>query len=175
MKKLYLLFFFLTGLVPTYSQQMGMSLGLSSKLFLPLDIHYAGSNGFGIKFNFSNNLNKGTEGEDYTSTINWDQFPEDHVKNGAYYTTYDLGLGKYFENFYVLGMLGLARETLFRNCFDDFHILGDNGYYYKQTAGSTDINIGAEIGLIKNNFLFGIHATRFTGIGIKIGYAFDFY
>ena len=174
MKKILLSIICLALWITSYSQQFGLSMGLTSKLYLPFDIHYATINGFGLKFNFSLDLNPGTKGENYSSTINWDQFPEDHLNQGSYYTTYDLGLGKYFENFYLLGLLGIAKETKYRNCFDDFHILGNNGYYYKQIIGKSDINLGGEIGLIINNFLIGLHATIYSGIGLKIGYKLEF-
>ena len=157
----------------SYSQQIGISVGLTSNLCMPIDFYYASHNGFGFKLNFSPDLNPGKKGQKY-SVIGWDQFPDDLLKEDSYYTTCDLGIGKYFHSFFVLALAGLASETVYRNCFDDSHILSHSGYYYKQIKGGSHLDFGVELGYIKRNVLLGLHVTRYSGIGFKIGYRHQF-
>ncbi len=170
MRKLFILILILIFSELCLAQQFGVSFGITAKSYVPFDMYFVNSNGLGFKVNCGLDISKGQKGEDYTETINWDAFPEDHVSEGSYYTTIDFGVGKYFEKVYFLGLVGVAKQTLYRNCFDSYHILGDNGDYYKRAKGINELNYGVEVGYFKNNFIFGLHYTKFTGIGLKIGF-----
>lgn len=153
----------------SFAQKFGISFGITTNTFIPVDAYFVTPNGIGFKFNLGLPGSPGTKGEDYSNTINWDQFSEDHRMESSYVTTIDFGAGKVFKNFYFFGLLGVATETRFRNCFDKFHILGDNGYYFKTGDGTNHLNFGAETGYLFRYLSAGIHYSRYTGIGVKIG------
>jgi len=146
----------------------GISIGYDSKLHLLLDISYFDKSGISGKFCVGLKLPNGTEGKAY-NTINWDQFPEDIIKEGSYYNTYDFGLGYYFYDFYVFGIVGFANKNLYRNNFDKFHILGDNGKYYLTLDQGFYLNYGCEVGYKVKKFLISIVYSKYGEIGLKCG------
>lgn len=105
--------------------------------------HFGGGRIMYFGFAWHHEIFKGVKGE-YYDVINWDQFPEDHKDEGNYYNVFLLKLGSNVKqqnsSFYI--NLGLNAETKYRNCFDDFHILGDNGKYWKKISGKTSFAYG---------------------------------
>ncbi|MEA1886530.1 MAG: hypothetical protein U9N72_04905 [Bacteroidota bacterium] len=154
-----------------YPQGFGIGLGYGTNKMLSGEIAFITADMWNIKFIFGSQIPNGTEGE-YYDTINWDEFSEDHIKEGSYWSRIDLGIGKTFGNFYINGILGYAPKTLYRNCFDEFHILGDNGYYHKTVKGGGKINIGADLGVYIDKFYIGLDASTVGGINAKIGFIF---
>lgn len=149
---------------------LGIAFGYSNENHLLMDLAFVHSSGIGLKLGLGLELAIGTEGEDYTNTINWDQYPKDLVKEGSYLTTFDFSFGYFHKYFFVLGLIGYANETEYRNCFDDFHILGDNGKYYKTRNGDSGLNFGGEIGLrLLNGITISCLYSEYNGIGGKIG------
>ncbi len=157
-----------------FSQSIGSSVGFSSKSYFLLDSYFATKKGLTFKINMSADLSRGLKGEDYTGTINWDAFPEDHITEGSFINTFDFGVGKSFNRFIILGLLGIAIETDYRNCFDKYHILGANGYYYKTIIGNKDLNYGIEVSYLMSRILFSMSYTKYSGIGAKIGFYLRF-
>ena len=105
----------------------------------------------------------------------WDEYPEDHTGEGSYYTpiTFDLG---YSIKSLVIGVgAGPAIKTKYRNCFDDYHILGDNGYYYKEAKDGVSTDYKAFV-KYKFSSQMGLHLylsaqyTYRTGAGIVLGF-----
>jgi hypothetical protein len=168
MKKILILFGIIISMNCS-AQKIGVSFGYTTKSYIPIDFYFASSSGLGLKISLSVDTKKNTEGENYSSTINWDAFPEDHKSEGSYLTPIDFGIGKFFDQFYVFGLIGFSNETLYRNCFDNFHILGENGNYYKLVEGNNDLNYGIEAGYFKSNINIGIIYTKYTGLGFKLG------
>jgi len=82
----------------------------------------------GIGFDMS--INSGEEGE-YYSEINWDEFPGDIVSSGKYIEPLFLQLGyNILGNLYCGVGLGFGEVIYYRNMYDNYHILGNNGSYY---------------------------------------------
>lgn len=116
---------------------------------------------------------KGTKGELY-ETVNWDGLPEDHIKEGSYYTPITFDLGYDFNSFTVGIGAGVAIGTKYRNCFDDFHILGNNGSYYKEVKDGTsgEFKVFAKYRFQSKTGIhcyLGAQYTIKTGIGATIG------
>jgi len=140
----------------------GMSIGYASKKHLLIDFTFVHKTGLGGKLYFGINVAPGTEGENLDKTINWDEFSEDHVEFGSYHNAYDLGLGYYFDFLYIVGIFGFGHETVYRNCSDEFHILGDNGKYFKTKSGEYGLNYGGELGIIINKLTVSFQYTEYV-------------
>ncbi len=151
----------------------GMGIGYTSGGYLPINFHYTYKKvyyGFSVAFP----LSKGTKGELYT-VINWDENSEDHVKEGSYYTPITFDMGYDFNDFTIGAGAGIAVGTKYRNCFDNYHILGNNGSYYKEVSNGTtgEFKIFAKYRFYSQT---GIHCylsaqyTIRTGIGATIGF-----
>lgn len=109
---------------------------------ISFDVGYTPENYLNFNFNVLSNkilygfsydqiINSGKVGEHYT-TINWDQFPEDRQSQGVFIgnlLTFNLGYSL-FKRFAIGIGLGIGEEIIYRNMFDEFHILGYNGYYH---------------------------------------------
>ena len=73
--------------------------------------------------------------------------------------------------------VGIAVGTKYRNCFDEFHILGDNGNYYKTTSNGTtgEFKVFAKYRFPTKNpypicrFYISAQYSIRTGIGATIG------
>lgn len=159
--------------IPRKKSYIGMGIGYTSDGYLPISFHYTHKK---VLYGLSVSIptSKGTKGEQYT-VVNWDENSEDHVKEGSYYTpvTFDLGYG--FNDFTIGIGVGLAVGTKYRNCFDEYHILGNNGSYYKEVSDGTSGEFKA---FAKYRFKSrtGIHCylsaqyTIKTGVGAMIGF-----
>jgi hypothetical protein len=157
---------------PVKDSFLGLGIGYASGGYVPINFHYTHNKvyyGFSVSFPVS----KGTEGERY-KTINWDELSEDHVKEGSYYTPITFDFGCDFNSFTVGIGLGVAIGTKYRNCFDDFHILGDNGSYYKEVKEgiSGEFKVFAKYRLQSRtgiHYYLGAQYTVKTGVGVTIG------
>ena len=159
--------------VPQKDLYFGVGLGFTSESFVPINLHVQYKK---MYYGLSTALpvSKGTEGTKYDN-INWDEIPEDHEGEGSYYTpiTFDLG---YSIKSLVVGIgVGPAMKTKYRNCYDDYHILGDNGAYYIEAKDGVSADYKA---FIKYRFKsqMGIHLylsaqyTYRTGVGVVLGF-----
>ena len=116
------------------------------------------------------------------NNIGWNQFPEDHYKQGAYYEFTDLGLHYLIHKNIIIGAkVGLGKETVFRNCYDRFEILGNDGYYYMmRSSGNRKNNIGFDVDYVWNapnsgiSVLAGLSWSTIYKTGISIGYFVSF-
>lgn len=163
----------------SFSQSFDVGLGYGSGSILYLDIGYFAKNNIAYYIEFGTQLPSGVNGENYTSTINWDEMSEDHKSQGDYYSIYDFSVGYKFSSFFIGGVVGYASKTAYRNCYDSYHILGNNGYYYKTTTtGEGELNAGIKakyfIPLETSSMLIsvGLKATTVEGIGINVGFSF---
>ncbi|MDD4437466.1 MAG: hypothetical protein PHS04_05460 [Tissierellia bacterium] len=115
----------------------GLDVGFSPDGYVPIGIHFSSYNTkfqFGLTFALSTKT--GVIGEDYTGTINWSEYPEDFVSEGSYYTPFSIDIGyKLYKGLILGGGIGLSRETVYKNMFDDLHILGYNGSYHIRAKG----------------------------------------
>lgn len=134
------------------SQGIDIGMGYSTQKYFSFELAYVTKSNLTIGYYMGFNMRPGTAGELY-STINWDEFSEDHYETGSYYDPLGLALGYIFKNFMATATIGFAKETVYRNCFDSYHILGNNGYYFKTVQGNE----------------------RVTDIGGKIFYLIDYY
>lgn len=106
-----------------------MDFGFSSKGYFPINGGVV-MNKLLFGFGFEMSVNNGEEGE-YYSEINWDEFPGDVVSSGQYVEPFNLQLGyNLFGNLYCGVGLGFGEVIYYRNMYDNFHILGNNGSYY---------------------------------------------
>lgn len=143
--------------------KVGAHVGYGINGHLPIGVNLQ-SNRFiyGLSANLS--ISKDLKGENYTGTVNWDEYPEDHVNEGSYKqsVTFDLG---YFlnEKLAVGGGIGYGWTTYYRNCFDNLHILGNNGSYYIEANGDGILDAKAFL-------LYRFPVSSYFNIYIKAGY-----
>lgn len=159
--------------MPPKDMYVGVGVGYASEGYIPIDVHFLYKKMY-YGLSPAIPVSKGTKGERYT-TMNWDEFPEDHVEDGEYYTPLTVDIG-YNISSLTLGVgAGIAIGSKYRNCYDEFHILGNNGYYYKDFSGQT---VGEFKAFAKYRFpsRSGIHCylsvqyTVRTGIGSIFGF-----
>ena len=110
---------------------VGMDVGFSNKGYMPVGFHFSSyETKFQFGFTVGVPVRKGTKGE-YYSTINWDEYPEDIVGDGEYYTPFTVDVGYKIYGGLIIGAgIGYASKTVYRNMYDSFHILGYNGSYH---------------------------------------------
>jgi len=120
-----------------YSQSSALNLGLHYNLGNEITKDYKSINFStdlllnGYLFGLEIGTGGSTNGEDYSNTINIDQFARDRIGTLSY-TTYNVGLrlGKELRrNLYISGTLGFVALDEYQDRFDNYHILGDNGAY----------------------------------------------
>ena len=140
------------------------SISYSQKTVLPIGFHYNIGNSntkevsvfngtvdliqsnsyiFGMEFG----IGGATNGEDFTGTINIDQYPEDRTDTESH-TLWNIGfrVGKeIYKNLNLIGTLGYFQLSEFEDRYDNFNILGDNGSYVvlKENKDSFYVKIGA--------------------------------
>lgn len=137
--------------------------------------------GFGLK-----NPSGGIDpiGEHY-SVINWDAYPEDVYETGGYWeASIYWALGGTYKGFYLLAGVEGANYISVRNCFDNYHILGNNGYY---TKGGVSDRISEPYFKFGKNFhvkevkdmiiTTGVGYSELSGVSVSVGVgiAFDNY
>ncbi len=154
----------------------GGGMGFSSKDYFKAEALF-GKDKVLVKFGIDSKRNNGTKGQ-YYSNINWDQFPTDVVSEGRYTDFVNLGFDYFIIKELNLGFsLGFGKEVKYRNCFDNFHILGDNGEYYKEIyTGNkpTNIMFDANYSYFSENNPFalnlGVSYGSLTGVGFNMGF-----
>lgn len=169
-----LLLYFLLLSTSSYAQLVGFSSGISYYGDLITDFHYQPFRGPGYKLSLEIPIFSETSGRNFTHKINWDEYPEQFTYDGYQYTTLNIGLGKYFEEVYVLGIIGISKETYFRNYYDPCGFLGRDGEYFQKQHAGYYLNYGAEGGIIIDYMLMGIMWTNYSGWGATFGYVFYF-
>ncbi|HYQ57585.1 MAG TPA: hypothetical protein VEP89_09595 [Draconibacterium sp.] len=162
----------------SFSQSFDIGFGYSSSEIVSFDMGYIAKNNFAYYIEIGTQVPRGTSGEDYTGTINWDEYREDHRSYGEYYNIYNLAVGYKIGNSVLLaGVLGYADKYSFVNSYDNLHILGDNGAYFIRGKLNDDaVNAGIKakyfISLRGGGFIsMGINASTIQGVGLNIGIA----
>lgn len=108
--------------------RFGFDLGYSAKGSAPMSMYF-GKNKQIYGFSVGVPIGTGEKGEHYPN-INWDEYPEDIIGSGSYYLPYSVFAGyNISEAFLIGGGIGYATCIKYRNMFDEFHILGNNGSY----------------------------------------------
>lgn len=137
MKKSILILFLATYSI-SYSQQTLVPFGLHYNIGNSntkevgiyngtIDVIESNSYIFGMEFG----LGGATNGEDYTGTININQYTEDRIGTESH-TLWNIGFraGKeIYKNLYLIGTLGYIQLSEFEDRYDNFNILGSNGSY----------------------------------------------
>ena len=109
--------------------RFGFDVGYSVEGYLPMSLYF-GKDKMVYGFTLGSPVGTGQKGE-YFSNINWDEYPEDIVNSGSFYYPFTVDIGySISEHFIIGGGLGYAVRLNYRNMYDDFHILGDNGSYH---------------------------------------------
>lgn len=114
---------------------VGMGMGYTSEGHMPVTFHVTYKK-VHMGLSFAVPLNDGRKGEHY-STINWNEIPEDHVKEGYSYTPYTIDLGYDIRNLTIGIGGGFASRDKYLNCYDNLHILGNNGSYHITSRDGT--------------------------------------
>jgi hypothetical protein len=111
-----------------------------------------------LNFGFTRPTKFGTVGEQM-QTIGWNEFTEDIYEKGSYYEYIDFGIHYLLhKNILVGAAYGLGSETIFRNCYDRFEILGYDGFYYMtRNSGNKKHNFGFSF-----DYLFNIKESGFS-------------
>ena len=176
MKKIITLIMILICAVSLNAQNvLTTTLGYSSKNILIWDMGYQSKNDMYYLLNFGFSLPRNTDGENYSDVINWDEYPEDVRETGKYSTSMNFGIGKVFhKNFYATGLIGVILNTKYKNCYDNYHIFGDNGKYYITKSDGTLFNVGVETGVLIKYFTGGVFYMIHSGLGAKVGVRFEF-
>lgn len=177
MKKL-LLFIVLMPII-AFSQNkkyaLSMDMGITTNGHLPISFNYEENKiSYGVMLGFP--LINGTSGENYSSTINWDEYSTDTKKEGHFYMPISFDLGyRVFDKVLVGAGLGYAIKYKYRNKYDNYHILGNNGKYYIQTTdgGMFEYKAFAQYCFAPKNGFFWYLKGQYSasmGIGISIGF-----
>ena len=115
----------------------GIDIGISPKGYVPFGIHFSSYN---MKFQFGLSVaiptQTGINGEEYTGTINWNEYPEDVISEGNYYLPFSIDIGYKIYKGLVVGVgIGFGSQTIYKNMFDKLHILGYDGSYHIRAKG----------------------------------------
>lgn len=113
-----------------------MGLGFSTgEADIIVNFDFEISNDFWIGAQGNIGLGGDIEGEDYTDTIGTNQFNEDIYELATDSWAIALRVGKEINNkIKIVGALGMAIEYEAQNRYDEFTILGNNGYYHVKTG-----------------------------------------
>ena len=175
MKKITLLICLIATASVTFAQ-FGISVGYSTDNYASFQINSMGSlnNDVIYELGYTSELVRGIDGEDMSESVNWDEFPEDFENEGSYYSVINFGVGfKLSKETYLMPKIGYAYETKYRNQYDDYNILGDNGNYYITQEGKNKINLGLEFNyLLDKGWFLGVEANLIGGLGGSLGYHF---
>lgn len=187
MKTKFILSFLLLICMTTFSQNkekskfniMSFDMGFTSNNYLNMNFNVV-YNRVLYGFEYEMPLKSGEIGE-YYSTINWDQFSEDRQSSGMFVDNLlCFQLGYNIIDKLVVGVgIGFGEEIYYRNMFDEFHILGNNGYYYLNKSGKvllqTKVFVNYFIPLSEKYYLaLNAQYTKLGGTGGGIGVGFKF-
>lgn len=177
MKKNLVVTFFLLMSLSLFSQtehlyvngpyHVGTDIGFSVNGYVPIGFHFGSYNTkFQYGFTVGVPVNRGVKGEHYP-TINWDEYPEDIVSEGDYYTPFTIDIGyNVYGGIIIGGGLGIATQTVYRNMFDEFHILGYNGSYYLTAKGDPSVEYKGFI-----TYYFPTESDKFGSTFFKASYS----
>lgn len=178
MKKL--LFVFLLFPMLSFSQTFDMGIGYGSGKIGTIDFGYIDKTNVCYDVEIGRQMPIGARGELYNN-INWDEMPEDHQSEGEFFELVLNGaIGYKYKSVMFAGILGYANNSRYRNAYDSFHILGNNGEYYKTTSASGDkANVGVKFkyfidleGATPWWLSLGVKATNVEGVGLSLGLSF---
>jgi hypothetical protein len=186
MKRVTLIQFLVISLFISPLSAQSKQLICQSKTVLTLEGGYSDKNFALLSFNFIWNkflvglssdylTETGEAGELYT-TINWSQNPEDRLSSGSYKTaptTIQVGYNV-IDNLYLGVGVGFGTATNYRNMYDKFHILGNDGYYSIQSKGEdfTQIKYFANYFIPLDKTIYATVNAQYatvSGIGIGVG------
>ena len=158
--------------------QMDFDLAVSTGKILSMDLGYVSPSDVHFKIYVGMGIGTGEKGE-YYNTINWDQFSEDHRSEGSYYNVYGIGFGYLVGNLLIDGKAGYAEQILYRNCFDDTYILGNNGRYHKTAKGdNSKFDAGIDIYYLIDStlgaFKIGLGLSSVQKLAFSLGYLLEF-
>lgn len=85
------------------------------------------------------------EGENYSNSVNWDEFPSDETgKKGYYSSSLGIDVGYLFWKNIAAGIgVSYVMKGMYKNMYDNLHILGDNGAYF--LTSKTENKVSADI------------------------------
>ena len=157
---------------PTKNWYIGLGIGYASEGYMPMNFHLTYKKVY-YGFSVAIPVSKGVKGDLYT-VVNWDEMSEDHIDEGTYYTPITFDVGYDIKSFTIGAGIGIAVGTRYRNCYDKYHILGNNGAYYKEVSdgSSGEFKVFAKYRFPSKS---GIHCylsaqyTIKTGIGATFG------
>lgn len=187
MKKVLLFLILIYSYSDVYSQSetkytkntiLSIDFGLSGKEYLNFNFD-AVNNRFLYGFQYEFIKNSKIIGEDYSITINWDQFPEDFVSSGKEITqiiTFNFGYN-IFDKFFLGCGIGIGEDINYKNMYDNYHILGYNGYYHMIRGGEIkpQFKVFAKYFIPISNRIYislSTQQTTLTGFGGDIGLGF---
>lgn len=170
MKKLIMIIVLLASVI-SVNAQFEVSMNYGSKQVLRFDCNYAGKNNMVYGVSFGGKFPSGSKGE-YYSNIGWNEFNEDVTKVGKYNIVMNGFVGYKVKNIIFGGILGFSEDVLYKNCYDGYEILGNNGKYYLTRADKIDPNIGLSLKYIKDNVIINTYYTNMEGLGFGIGLLF---
>lgn len=183
MKKVALLFFILlNGSLLCFAQysndafNFGIDIGYSQKGYMPVGL-YVGINDMQYGLSIGAPLNVGTSGEHY-STINWDEYPEDIVGSGEYNYPFIFSVARrVYDGLFLGAGIGFAPTVQYRNMYDNFHILGNNGSYHITNMEGNKMEYLGFIsyhfaGQNNTNFFVKAFYSDIMGIGASFGTSF---
>ncbi len=166
-----------TDYIDSKHATIGVDLGYSQNGYLPMSF-YMGIERAQYGFSLGYPINSGQKGKHY-STVNWDEFPDDIIESGHFYYpfTFDVGYNV-FKNLVIGGSLGYAMKVLYRNMYDDLHVLGVNGSYHITTSNGGEIEYKAYISCyfppssdFGSFYVKGFYS-KIMGAGATVGMAF---
>lgn len=155
------------------SWYIGLGVGYASEGYIPINFHLSYKKGY-YGFSVGVPVSTGVKGKDMSAGVNWDESSEDHLDEGSYYTSVTFDFGYNIKNFTIGAGIGVAPKTKYRNCYDEYHILGNNGSYYKEVRDGSkgEFKIFAKYRLPSKTgihcYLSAQYSLR-TGIGAVIG------
>ena len=123
----------------TYSTiQKGIDMGLgfsTGEGDIILNFDFEVKNNYWIGGQVNVGLAGDIEGEDYTDVIGTNQYSEDIERLATNSWAFGLRIGKEInKKIKIVGVLGMAIEYEAQNRYDNFTILGNNGYYHVRTG-----------------------------------------
>ena len=159
----------------TSNRGVDMGLGFSTgEADITMIFDFEINNNFWIGAQANIGLGGDIEGEDYTDIIGTNQYNEDIYELATDSWAFGLRVGKEINNkIKIVGALGMAIEYEAQNRYDQFTILGNNGYYHVKTGNrenSLYAAINCNVSIAKWFAIeggFGTRGFEFKGI-IKI-------
>ena len=121
---------------PIVSKGVDMGLGFASnESDIIINFDFEINNNYWIGGQVNVGLGGDINGEDYTEDIGTNQFSEDIYELAKDSWSFGLRVGKEVnDKIKIVGAIGMAIEYEAQNRYDEFTILGNNGYYHVKTG-----------------------------------------